>query len=98
VRRVTAAWRNREQVKITTEEVNMPLYNLALYNGQECAWKSDQRAFLDEDDAVSAALSEYERILEDMSELRSEWSIELKDFFGNVSRFAWYALDKMVLH
>jgi len=76
----------------------MALFNLTLYKAGECAWKSEPRAFLDEEDAVRAGLEQYERIMDEMPDECLDWSLELRDFYGDVSRFAWISADGRVLH
>jgi hypothetical protein len=78
--------------------VVMPLFNLSLYNGPRCAWRSEPRAYLDEEDAMQAALSEYERLVEEIDERGPEWALELRDAQGAVSRYSWVDPEGRTLH
>ena len=58
----------------------MPLYTIALYQGERCAWQGSELAFPDDEEAVYRALSEYDWLcLDEDDPTPQEWRIEVWD-------------------
>src|SRR4051794_19626380 len=61
-------------------EAEMPLYTIALYQGERCAWQGSELAFPDDEEAVYRALSEYDWLcLDEDDPTPQEWRIEVWD-------------------
>ena len=58
----------------------MALYTIRLYQGERCTWIGADLAFRDEDEAIKAALIEYEWLcLHEDESTEVEWRVELCD-------------------
>ncbi|PSC05527.1 hypothetical protein SLNSH_08025 [Alsobacter soli] len=64
----------------------MPLYDLAIRSAQGQSWRIEQRYFLDEDDALQAAIAQYEDLLESEEPDGQEWEVEVRDRSGTALR------------
>jgi hypothetical protein len=82
------------------QEGDMPLYTIALYQGQRCAWLGAERAFIDDDEALHAALVEYEyfRMMDEDPPPFQEWRIEVSDGRSEPLRYSCEDADHRTLH
>ncbi|WP_460450280.1 hypothetical protein [Alsobacter sp. SYSU BS001988] len=77
----------------------MPLYTIALYRDESCAWLGAERAFPDDDEALCAALAEYEWFLGMDEDTPSQgWRIEVSDGRGEPLRFSCETQAPPTLH